>query len=68
MSILLGKDECSVVVGMTKQAALDFLASKEVKARVIREDAESFAVTMDFNPERVNLEVEADKVVEYSRG
>lgn len=62
------KDECDVIVGMTKEAALAFLATKSFKSRITREDDESFFVTMDFNPDRINLEIEANKVVEYSRG
>ncbi len=68
MSSLLSEDEYGVVVGMTKQEALDFLTSKEIKSRIIREDTESFAMTMDFNPDRINLEVDNNKIVDYSRG
>jgi hypothetical protein len=64
----LDKDECEVVVGMSKQEALDFLTSKDLLARIVRDGTESFAVTMDFNPDRVNLEVDNDKVVDYARG
>ncbi len=45
------------VVGMTKQAAFDYLESKNVAVRIAFEDGEYFALTEDYRDDRVNLEI-----------
>ena len=45
------------VVGMTKQAAIDFLEGKNLSVRIAYEDGEYFALTEDYRDDRVNLEV-----------
>ncbi len=45
------------VVGMTKQAAFDYLKSKNVAVRIAFEDGEYFALTEDYRDDRVNLEI-----------
>jgi hypothetical protein len=45
------------VVGMTKQAAFDYLESKNVAVRIASEDGEYFALTEDYRDDRVNLEI-----------
>ncbi len=61
------KDECDVIIGMDKVGAMKFLASKDIITRIAVEDNETFFLTMDFNPTRVNLEIKAGKVVAYHR-
>jgi hypothetical protein len=45
------------VVGMTKQAALDYLEKASLTVRIASEDGESFALTEDYRDDRVNLDV-----------
>lgn len=45
------------VVGMTKQAALDFLEKDGITVRIAYEDGEYFALTEDYRDDRVNLEI-----------
>lgn len=45
------------VVGMTKQAAIDYLEGKNLTVRIAYEDGEYFALTEDYRDDRVNLEI-----------
>jgi len=45
------------VVGMTKQAAIDYLEKASLTVRIASEDGESFALTEDYRDDRVNLDV-----------
>ncbi len=45
------------VVGMTKQAAIDYLEKASLTVRIASEDGESFALTEDYPDDRVNLDV-----------
>ncbi|MEY2825733.1 MAG: hypothetical protein RLZZ122_97 [Actinomycetota bacterium] len=45
------------VVGMTKQAAIDYLEKASLTLRIASEDGESFALTEDYRDDRVNLDV-----------
>ena len=45
------------VVGMTKQAALDYLESNNITVRIAFEDGEYFMLTEDYRDNRVNLEI-----------
>lgn len=45
------------VVGMTKQAAVDYLESAGITVRIAYEDGEYFALTEDYRDNRVNLEI-----------
>jgi hypothetical protein len=51
------------VVGMTKQAAIDYIESADLVVRIAFEDGESFALTEDYTDSRVNLEVVSGLVV-----
>jgi hypothetical protein len=52
------------LIGLTEAAAL----TAHPSARVVKRDGESFPLTMDFNPNRMNLEVTNGVVVAVSRG
>ncbi|MFY8027110.1 MAG: hypothetical protein ACOVMF_04180 [Aquiluna sp.] len=45
------------VVGMTKQAAIDYLEGSDITVRIAFEDGEYFALTEDYRDNRVNLEI-----------
>lgn len=45
------------VVGMTKQAALDYLESNDITVRIAFENGEYFMLTEDYRDNRVNLEI-----------
>ena len=51
------------VVGMTKQAAVDFLESEGRTVRIASEDGEYFALTEDYRDDRVNLDLLVGLVV-----
>ena len=51
------------VVGMTKQAAIDFLEAEGRTVRIASEDGEYFALTEDYRDDRVNLEILVGLVV-----
>ena len=50
-------------VGMTKQAAVDFLESEGRTVRIASEDGEYFALTEDYRDDRVNLDLLVGLVV-----
>ena len=56
------------VVGMFKYDAIIKIEAANFKARISAEEGEEFIVTMDYNPERFNLEIVDGKVVKVSRG
>lgn len=45
------------VVGMTKQAAIDYLEKASLTVRIASEDGEFFALTEDYRDNRVNLDI-----------
>jgi hypothetical protein len=45
------------VVGMTKQAAIDYLEKASLTVRIASEDGEFFALTEDYRDDRVNLDL-----------
>jgi hypothetical protein len=45
------------IVGMTKQAAIDYIESNSLVWRIASEDGEYFALTEDYTDSRVNLEI-----------
>jgi hypothetical protein len=45
------------VVGMSKQAAIEYLEKASLTVRIASEDGESFALTEDYRDDRVNLDV-----------
>lgn len=56
------------VIGMEKHAAIVKIENAGCRARIMAEDGENFAGTMDFGPDRLNLEVVQGKVVGVYRG
>lgn len=56
------------VVGKSASEARKFLDSAGVRYRVVQEDGESFAVTMDLNPMRANLTITNGTVVDQTWG
>lgn len=52
-------------VGMTVQQATEKAATDGVPFRVVMEDGESLAVTMDYRPGRINATVQSGIVVSY---
>jgi len=51
------------VMGMTKQAAIDYLEAEGRTVRIASEDGEYFALTEDYRDDRVNLEILVGLVV-----
>ena len=51
------------VVGMTQEAAVDFLESEGRTVRIASEDGEYFALTEDYRDDRVNLDLLVGLVV-----
>ena len=51
------------VVGMTEQAAVDFLESEGRTVRIASDDGEYFALTEDYRDDRVNLDLLVGLVV-----
>jgi len=51
------------VMGMTKQAAIDYLEAEGRTVRIAAEDGEHFALTEDYRDDRVNLEILVGLVV-----
>ena len=45
------------VVGMTEQAAIEYLEKASLTVRIASEDGEPFALTEDYRDDRVNLDV-----------
>lgn len=56
------------VIGMEKSVAIAKIAAANCEARVIAEDGEAFFVTLDWIPNRLNLEIVQGKVVSVHRG
>ena len=60
--------DASTYVGLTKRAAIARADAAGVPWRVTREDDEEFAVTQDYNPERVNFEIDDGRVTSATFG
>jgi hypothetical protein len=57
--------ELSDVEGQQLSDVEDWAAGKGWTVRVVSEDGQPMAVTMDYNPERLNVQVESDVVIRY---
>ena len=55
-------------VGLTKQEAIAKAKATDTPWRITREDQEVFMVTQDYNPERVNFEIDNGKVTKATNG
>jgi hypothetical protein len=51
------------VVGMTTQAARDYISQKEITVRISSEDGETFSMTEDYRYDRINLDLLVGLVV-----
>lgn len=58
----------SQVIGMEKLAAIVKIEDAGCRARIVSEDGEPFIVTMDFCPDRLNLDIVQGKVAGVHRG
>jgi hypothetical protein len=58
----------SAYVGLTKKAAITKADAAGTTWRITREDDESFPVTLDYNPERLNFEIDDGKVTQATYG
>lgn len=58
----------SSYVGLTKKAAIAEAEADDVPWRILREDGEQFPATMDYNPERINFEIDDGKVTKATNG
>ena len=54
--------------GLSKSAAIAKAEAADVTWRITREDDESFMVTLDYNPDRVNFEIDDGRVTTASFG
>lgn len=50
-------------MGMSKLEAIDYIKKSGFKARIVREDGQSFFVTKDYRLDRFNLDIEQEKVL-----
>lgn len=60
--------EAATLVGLGEDEAIKVATSKGWASRVVARDGESFMVTTDFRPDRVNLTVDGGKVTSVSVG
>jgi len=55
-------------VGLTKRQAILKADSTNTPWRITREDKETFMVTQDYNPARINFEIDDGKVTKATSG
>lgn len=60
--------DADAYVGLTKKAAIAKAAASDTPWRITREDDELFLVTQDYNPERLNFEIDDGRVTEATYG
>jgi len=59
------------VIGMSETQAIETIAgisSEPLTSRIVRQDEESFIITMDYRPDRINLEIDNGIVTATSIG
>jgi hypothetical protein len=59
------------VIGMSETQAIETIAgisSEPLTSRIVRRDEESFIITMDYRPDRINLEIDNGIVTATSIG
>lgn len=54
--------EIDYLIGMTENAALDHLQACDIRFRVTRRDSVLPVVTRDYDTDRINLEIDNNKV------
>lgn len=55
-------------IGLSREAAEALAKERGITFRVISVDGESFPVTADYSPDRINFDIENGKVVKAKRG
>ena len=55
-------------VGLTKKEAIAKAEASDTPWRILREDKETFMVTQDYNPARINFEIDNGKVTKATTG
>ena len=55
-------------VGLTKSEAIAKAKATDTPWRITREDDETFMVTQDYNPVRINFEIDDGKVTKATNG
>ena len=55
-------------VGLAKQEAIAKAEATNTPWRITREDQETFLVTQDYNPQRINFEIDRGKVTKATNG
>jgi hypothetical protein len=61
-------DKARQLVGLTLAAAVAEATSSGYLVRLAKDDGHEFVLTMDFAPQRINVEVEGSTVVAASPG
>ena len=56
------------IIGMLLEDAYDHILKTDYTARVVKKDGIAFIITCDFRLDRINLEIENDKVVRFTFG
>lgn len=62
------KDMAKKVIGMHEKDAITAIEGIGDSYRIARRDDESFALTMDYRPDRINLEIDNDIVTAANIG
>lgn len=60
--------DAEAYVGLTKAAATAKADAAEVTWRITREDDEEFMVTLDYDPQRLNFEIDDGRVTRATYG
>ena len=63
-----GSSGAAAYVGLTKKAATAKADAAGTPWRITREDGESFPVTQDYNPDRLNFEIDEGTVTKATYG
>ncbi len=61
-------EKAKTLVGLTLGEANEWASAEGHQIRVVREDEQWYPVTMDLRPRRINVELEAGRVVATSAG
>jgi len=52
------------IIGKTEEEAEEIAKEEGMHLRLMRKDEKSFCVTCEFRPDRINIEVEKDKIAD----
>jgi len=56
------------LIGKTKDKAIQSLQELDIPYRIIKEDTKAKIITRDYNSLRINLVIENNLVISYSKG